>query len=514
MLCRSAHLPRLTTEMTRPHACAAFFSTMTPKVGTLSQLSQFGGVHGTAKGSARAGGSWRNRPLFRREGDVKFKNGAEAQRLIMEEVRRRDRDQPLFQQSFNNTLESLEQAFDRNPKYAFVAKQLVEPERLFHFRVAWLDDAGTLRMNRGFRCQYASTLGPYHGGLHFGQDVDLDMVKAMAFDLVISNSLSSTNIGAAAGGANFDPRNKSEAEIQRFCQSFMTELSKYIGPDLDLPSMGAGVGPVEIGYLYGQYKRVGTHMSKKSAGMLWGGRPLWSEAPGHGVVHFAERMLAEKGDSLSGKRCLITGSGKLALAVAEKLLTFGAVPITFSDSSGHIYEERGVDGSKLATIRQIKNDRSARIGRYIMASTTATYGSFGEIFNVPCDLVFPCSFPNEIDGAAASLLADNGCLGVIEGSTMPCTPDAARTFKRRGLYFAPSRATQAAGQIVNGMEMDYNPILTEAELDTRLRAAVDKTYHRILSTAAEFNCRGDLHKGADIAGFLKVANVMMLHGAV
>lgn len=484
-----------------------------PKAGTISQLSQFGGVHG--KGAAqKAAGSWRNRPLFRREGDVRFKNGAEARGLIMEEIRRRDPGQPLFQQSFETTLESLEQTFDRNPKYAFVAKQLVEPERLFHFRVAWLDDAGTLRMNRGFRCQYASTLGPYHGGLHFGQHVDLDLVKALAFDLVVSNSLATSNVGAAVGGANFDPRNKSEAEIQRFCQSFMTELSKYIGPDLDLPSMGQGVGAVEMGYLYGQYKRLGMSLSRKSSGMLWGGRPLWPEATGHGVVHFAHKLLEAKGDSLEGKRCLITGSGTLALSVAEKLLQLGAVPISFSDSSGFIFEERGMDSHKLNTIKKIKADRGARVGRYIMASTTATYLSPEEAFAMPCDLVFPCSHVNEVTAEVATLLVDHGCKGVIEGASMPTTPQALRVLKQRGVLHAPSRATQAPGQIANGLEMDLNPIVTEEELDVKLQEATDSVYRKVANTAKEFNSKGDLQRGANIAGFLKVANVMNLHGAV
>jgi len=478
-------------------------------------LSQFGGVHGSRPGE---GGpmNWRNRPLFRRDGDIRFKTGTEASKLLIEEAVRRDPKQTDFLQTFGNTMQSLSPVFDRNPKYAWVAKQLIEPDRLIQFRVPWLDDSGNIRQNRGFRVQYSNALGPYNGGLTFGSHVNTDYITSLAFDTLISNSLYG-NVGSAFGGSDFNVRNKSESEIQRFCQSYMTELAKYIGDDIDLPGMGAGVNPQEIGYLYGQYKRINTHASRRGKGLLWGGllEGKLCRAYGFGVVHFANKMLTEKGDSLQGKRCIITGSGNIAMAVAEKLIHFGAIPITLSDSSGHIYEDEGIDASKLSIIKQIKAERGARIGRYIMASTTAKYSDPENILEIPCDLLFPCCVgSNKIDADDVNMLADAGCMGVIEAGNMPSTPEACTIYKKRGMLYGPYKATMAAGSIVNGTEMEVNPIDSTDELDERLGESVDAVYDKITKTATEFNARGDLVAGTNIASFLKVANVMMAHGAV
>jgi glutamate dehydrogenase (NADP+) len=279
------------------------------------------------------------------------------------------------------------------------------------------------------------------------------MVKSMAFARVFTNALTGCEMGAAVGGADFNPMNKSEAEIQRFCQAYMTELSKYIGPDQDLPGVGTGVGAREIGYLYGQYKRMSIHHAQKGKGLLWGGVYPFPQATASGVVHWAARVLEGKGDSLEGKRCLITGSGKMALHVAEKLVEMGAVPLTLSDTSGHVYEPDGIDAAKLKTIMKIKSERGARIGRYIIASTTAKYNEPENVFSVPADLVFPCATHNEIDGVTATMLADMGVQGVFEGSHMPCTNQAISIFKKRGILHGGHVATLAADSIFNGLEL-------------------------------------------------------------
>jgi len=458
---------------------------------------------------------WRNKPLMRRDGDVKFKTGAEAAELLTIEAQRRDSNQVLFHQTFSACINSLAPVFDRNPKMCWIAKQLVEPERMVSFRVAWLDDTGNLRLNRGFRCQYSSTLGPYDGGIHFGKQVTTDSVKASAFDALCANSLSGLHAGAASGGADFDPSNKSEGEIQRFCQSYMTELAKYIGDGVDMPSMGNGVGPREIGYLYGQYNRLAGRSSAKGKGMMWGGLVPWKQATGSGVAHFAARLLADKKESLAGKRVLLTGSGEVALACAEQVLALGGIPVTLSDSSGHIYEEHGIDKAKLTTLKKIKADRGARIGRYIVASTTAKFSDPVNIFTVPCDVCIPCSGKtNEIGEAEATLLADHGCTAVIEGSNMPCTPEAITVLRKRGIHFGPYKASLAVGTVANGHNLAERPLTTAAELDEALAERADLVFKKIKNTAKEFNTRGDLHAGANIAAFIKVARGMEAHGAV
>lgn len=458
--------------------------------------------------------SWRNKPLLRREGDIRFKTGTEAANLLYEEAKRRDPHLTKFLSTFQSTLRSLAPVFDRNPKYAWIAKQLIEPERVVQFRVAWLDDAGVMRMNRGYRMQYSSTLGPYHGSLNFNSLVDSDFIKSQAFDCILTNSVSGLDIGAACGGADFNIKNKSDAEVQRFIQSFMTELAKFIGPDNDLPGPGLGVSASEIGYMYGQYKRIAPTMTGRGSGILWGGQMKWKTAPGDGVVYFAQAMLRDKGDSLEGKRCIVTGSGMMALSVAKKLVDLGATVLTLSDSSGYIYEQSGLDASRLDIINKIKKDRGARIGRYIMSSTTAKYADTADLLNIPCDLVFPCSgIVNAIDDDAVNTLADNGCMGVIEAGHMPSTPKAILAYKQRGMLHGPYKATLAAGgPIVNGVQLSASPIMTKDDLDKRLEDAAQRVFEKVKLTSQEFNVRGDLHAGANIAGFLKVAEVMNAHG--
>jgi len=432
----------------------------------------------------------------------------------MEEARRKDPDQFEFLQAYQSLVFSLAPVFDRMPKYAWVAKQFLEPERIIQFRVAWLDDAGHNRMNRGWRIQYSSALGPYEGGTHFNPRLNLGVMKSIALDKVLINSLADVKVGAAAGGADFNPHNKSEAEIQRFCQSYTTELAKYIGPDSDSPGMGYGVGPAEIGYMYGQYKRISTHIAKKGQGLLWGGEPPFHQATGFGAVHFANEVLKDKGETLKGKKCLITGSGKNAMAVAEKLLEYGAIPLTLSDTTGVIYEPRGFDKNAMKTLKKIKSERGARVGRYIIASTTAKYNEPENMFTIPCDVVFPCGSINQISADEATILADNGCIGVFEGSNMPLTSEAISVLKKRGLLFGPYKASLGGATLINGFELAALNESDEKDMDNRVKDAMSKSYELVKATAKEFNTRGDLNAGANIAAFMKVADSMFSQGSV
>lgn len=459
---------------------------------------------------------WRNKPLLRREGDKIFKTGTEAVQLLNGEAIRRDGGHKIFLETWESMVGSLGVVFERMPKYAWVMKQLLEPERSVTFRVAWLDDSGVSRVNRGYRVQYSSALGPYEGGTTFSPRVDNSSMKAAAFDTTFCNALALKNVGGAFGGADFVPYKKSDTEIQRFCQSYMTELSKYIGPDMDLPGLGEGVSSMEIGYMYGQYKRINQHYGQIGQGLLWSGYPKHEQAQGYGVVYFAKRMLEDKKTSLEGKRCLITGSNPTSLAVAEKLLSFGAIPITFSDASGHIFEPQGFDEAKLRTIIRIKQDRGARVGRYIIASTTAQFNEPADVMSIPCDLVFACSYITEINPSEVVQLSENGCLGIIEGVHRSLSNDGIKTLKKKGMMHGPYRATTIGASLVNGMTISQQPIMTAngETLDSRVEAAMNETYDEVVSTAKEFNTRGDLHAGTNISAFLRVANVMLQQGSV
>jgi glutamate dehydrogenase (NADP+) len=455
-------------------------------------------VHGTKHGKR----SWRNKPLFK-TGDKLFRSGDEASAMLIEDCAKRDPSQLEFHQSMKNTVTQLSPVFDRFPKYAWVMKQLLEPERVIQFRVPWLDDLGTSRVTRGFRVQYSSALGPYAGPLRFRNDVGIGLVKFLAFEQVLKNSL--CGAGGAAGGSDFSPKGKSEAEVMRFCQSFMTELANYIGRDTDNLTTDVGVRQREMEYLFGQYKRM-----KIEYHSLWGGYP---EISGYSVVYFAETMLNAKGQSLAGKRCLITGSGTVALHVADKLIQLGAIPITLSDSTGHVYEEAGFTPNKLRTVVKMKSVRDEKIGAYIMSSTTAQYCEPESVWNVPCDFAFPCATHNEVDAAAGNALSEGGCKGIFEGSTMSCTQDAITTLKRRGILYAPSQATHAGGVSVN-MHRQPEFYRGSKHVDYLVEAASKDIHDELARTAAEYNVRGDMGAGASIAGFLKVAEAMVNQGAV
>lgn len=457
------------------------------------------GVHQNMKIS----NSWRNKPLFRRQGDVRFKTGSEAAQLLINEALRRDAPLTQFIDSLSSTMHCLSPVFDRNPKYAFVAKTLMEPERYLQFRVAWIDDVGVIRMNRGFRIQYNSTLGAYEGGLHFGSQFNNAVIKSLAFDQVFVNALTGFDIGAAVGGSDFNPLDKSEGELQRFCQSYMTELSKYIGPEQDCPWMGTGVGEEEMGYLFGQFKRINSKSSVPGRFFLSGTFP---KAQGFGVVHFANELLKDKGDSLQGKRCLVVGSGKCARSVAEKLLEYGAIPLSFSDASGHVYEPDGINQGQLRTINKIKGERGALLGRYIISSTTAQFNDPQNIFEIPCDLCFPCGDMGAVDAGEIEMLSHNGCIGVIEGASGAVTDPARKLMKKRGMHYGPSNVALTGTAVAQHLGEDAS--------DDLLAEHMARIYREVKSTATEFNVRGDLYVGGNIRGFLRVADVMMGHGAV
>lgn len=394
-------------------------------------------VHGTTHGRKE----WRNKPLFRREGDRRFRTGLEASEMLFEEAIRRDPYQKEYDQIYLNDILTLTDmhrflqttkmflfsicpVFDRYPKYAWVMKQLLEPERAIQFRVPWVDDTGNHRVCRGYRVQFSSSLGPYLGGLRFHPKTNHGTVKFLAFDHVFRNALAG-EYGGAAGGSDFDPIGKSESEIMRFCQSFMTELTNYIGPDRDIPTAGVGVGQREIGYMFGQYKRLQNVHGSGWSGVVGDGNFLYPQTTGYGVALFAQSVVQASGQTLQGKRCVISGSGKTALHLAEKLLDLGATVLSLSDSSGYIVEPEGFTREKLAILKKIKAERNARIGEYIMASTSAQFhaASEGSIWEMPCDYAFPCSIQNNIDESNATKLIDNGCVGVFEGTNMPLTEE-------------------------------------------------------------------------------------------
>jgi len=480
------------------------------------------GVHGSYPAKNVNPRMWRDKPLLKFGGvEHYFRTGTEAVKILVTEARRRDGDKTMFCEQFEALMTSLTPVFDRAPRYAWLAKAFLEPERAIEFRVSFLDDSGSVRTHRGYRIQYSSTLGPYEGPLHFSESITADNLKSMALAANFSHALGPARLGGAAGGANFDMSRASDAEIQRFCQAFMSELAKYVGPNTDLPSTGLAVGPAEIGYLYGHYKRTANAYASHGRGLLWGGTVPHTEAYGYGCVHFASHVLADrKSDSLKNKRCVITGSGKIALAVAERLLACGAIPISLSDSSGFVYEAAGFDQNKFNKLSQIKRERGTRVGRYILASTTAKYfdpstdmfGPDSPLFqDGGVDVVFLAAQSYQVDHARAATLADAGCRLIVDASHAPCTPAAIRAFKKLGVAYAPFKATLATGATIGASAVDDTSCADLVKVVDDLSAAV---YNDVSATANEYNLRGDLNAGTNIASFLRLANVMDAHGGV
>jgi len=440
---------------------------------------------------------------------------------VYTQVVTRDPEQKEFHQAVLEVLESLEPLVAQHPEYEQhgILESFVEPERILCFRVPWLDDQGNVRINRGYRIQFNSAIGPYKGGLRFHPTVNLSILKFLGFEQILKNSLTGLAMGGAKGGSDFDPKGKSDDEIMRFCQSFMTELNRHIGQYVDVPAGDIGVGAREIGYMFGQYRRVrGGHNAGvlTGKGLSFGGSLARTEATGYGLCYLTAEMLkCMKNDSFEGKCVVISGSGNVAVFAAEKATQLGAKVVALSDSGGYIHDP---DGIKLDVIKDIKFKRRARISVYADEVPGATYTEgFRGIWSIPCDIALPCATQNEVDEAAARSIVAGGAFAVAEGANMPCRPEAIRVFREAGLLFAPAKAANAGGVATSGLEMSQNSIRhawSFEEVDAKLKNIMVNIFHNIYDASVECGVPGDLVVGANIAGFKKVADVMVSQGVI
>ena len=445
---------------------------------------------------------------------------------IYAKVVARDPDQPEFHQAVKEVLESLEPVLEANPEYISVVERVVEPERLIHFRVPWVDDAGETQVNRGFRIQFNGAIGPYKGGLRFHPSVNASILKFLAFEQIFKNSLTGLPMGGGKGGSDFDPKGKSDAEVMRFCQSFMMELWRHIGHDCDVPAGDIGVGGREIGYMFGMYKRLQNEFQAgvlTGKGLAYGGSLIRPEATGYGLVYFAREMLATKGKSFEGATVSISGSGNVAQFACEKVLDLGGKPVTFSDSSGFIHDPDGIDREKLAWVMDLKNNRRGRISEYAKQYPSATFTasepepSLNGLWGVDVDVALPCATQNELNGEEAAMLVANNVIAVGEGANMPCTPEAVEVFQKAGVLFAPGKASNAGGVATSGLEMSQNSLRlswTREEVDERLEGIMVNIHKNAFETAKKYGREGDYVFGANVAGFLKVADAMIAQGVV
>ncbi len=445
-----------------------------------------------------------------------FKNQELA--ALMERVIKRNPGEPEFHQAVQEVLESLEPVVERRPEFLTkgVLECLVEPERIIKFRVPWVDDQGKVQVNRGFRVQFNSAIGPYKGGLRLHPSVYEGIIKFLGFEQVFKNSLTGLPIGGGKGGSDFDPKGKSDAEVMRFCQSFMTELCRHIGPDTDVPAGDIGVGAREIGYMFGQYKRIRNEFTGvlTGKGLTYGGSLARKEATGYGLCYFTEEMLKAAGKSFEGKRVVISGSGNVAIYAHEKATSLGAKVVAMSDSNGYIYD---ADGVCLDTVKGIKEVRRGRIKEYLDTHPKAEYHEgCKNIWTIACDVALPCATQNELDGDAAATLVKNGVIAVAEGANMPSTPDAIHTFQKNGVLFGPAKAANAGGVATSALEMSQNSMRyswTFEEVDAKLHQIMKGIYANAAKAAEEYGMKGNLVAGANIAGFLKVAESMLAFGA-
>ena len=438
----------------------------------------------------------------------------------LEIVRKRNANEPEFLQAVTEVFESIEPAVERHKKYreGRILERIVEPERMIVFRVPWLDDKGQIQINRGFRIQMNSAIGPYKGGLRFHATVCASILKFLAFEQVFKNSLTTLPMGGGKGGSDFDPKSKSDNEVMRFCQSFMTELFRYIGPDTDVPAGDIGVGGREIGFLYGQYKRLANEFTGvlTGKGLNWGGSLIRPEATGYGCVYFAEEMLKTRGESIKGKVCTVSGSGNAAQYTVEKLNQVGARVVTMSDSNGTIYDKNGINEEKLAWVMDLKNVRRGRIKEYA-DKFGAKYLDGQRPWDLKCDCAFPCATQNEISGEDAKSLLDNGCILVSEAANMPSEPAAIDQFLAKKILYGPGKAANAGGVATSGLEMVQNSMRlpwTREEVDKRLHHIMVTIHQNAANTAAEYGQPGNYVVGANIAGFVKVADAMLDQGLV
>ena len=452
--------------------------------------------------------------------DPLMKNHSQHIANVLDQVRQRNPGEPEFLQATREVLESLEPVLARRPEYidAKILERIVEPERQLMFRVAWTDDSGTVRVNRGFRVQFNSAIGPYKGGLRFHPSVNLGILKFLGFEQVFKNSLTSLPMGGAKGGSDFDPKGKSDAEVMRFCQSFMTELCRHIGADTDVPAGDIGVGGREIGYLFGQYRRLRNEftgvLTGKSLG--WGGSLIRPEATGYGSVYFAEEMLATRNEDFTGKRCLVSGSGNVAQFTVEKLLQLGAVPVSLSDSDGTIYDADGITPEKLEFVKHLKNVRRGRIREYA-DKFKAEYRQGTTPWSIPCDCAFPSATQNEVDGEDAKQLLAGGCKLISEGANMPSTPEAIEAYLAAKILYGPGKAANAGGVATSGLEMSQNSMRLSwgrEEVDGRLHEIMRNIHRNCHKTAETYGVPGNYVAGANIAGFTKVADAMLDQGLV
>ena len=438
---------------------------------------------------------------------------------LMERVIQRNPAEPEFHQAVREVLSSLVPVVEARPEFITegVMDCLVEPERIIKFRVPWEDDQGRVHVNRGFRVQFNSAIGPYKGGLRFHPSVYEGIIKFLGFEQIFKNSLTGLPIGGGKGGSDFDPKGKSDSEVMRFCQSFMTELCKYIGPDTDVPAGDIGVGGREIGYLFGQCKRLRNEFTGvlTGKGLSYGGSLARTEATGYGLCYFADSMLKDAGRSFEGATVVISGSGNVAIYACEKATAFGAKVVAMSDSGGYIYDKNGID---LPLVKQLKEVERKRIREYTLTHPQAEYHEgCQDIWQIPCDIALPCATQNELDLNSARALIQNGCFAVAEGANMPCTPEAVEAFQAAKVLFAPAKAANAGGVATSALEMSQNSMRfywTFEEVDEHLKEIMTNLYHNASSAAAQYGRPGDLVAGANIAGFLKVGDSMLAYGLV
>ena len=446
-----------------------------------------------------------------------------AIKSVYETVTARDPDQPEFHQAVEEVLDSLGPVISEYPEYIDVVQGMVEPERVIQFRVPWYDDEGNLHVNRGFRIQFNSAIGPYKGGLRFHPSVNLSILKFLGFEQVFKNSLTGLPMGGGKGGSDFNPKGKSDSEVKRFCQSFMSELWRHIGANLDVPAGDIGVGGREIGYLFGMYRKMANEFTGvlTGKGLSYGGSLIRPEATGYGLVYFAREMLATKDKSFAGATVAISGSGNVAQFACEKVLDLGGKPVTMSDSSGYIYDTAGIDREKLAWVMDLKNNRRGRMKEYAEHFDGVEYTeskpepNHNELWSTNVDVALPCATQNEINAAEAQMLVEHGAIAVAEGANMPCTAEAVEVLQENGILFAPGKASNAGGVATSGLEMSQNSLRmswTREEVDQKLEGIMVNIHKNAFETAERYGMPGNYVAGANIAGFLKIAESTMSQG--
>ena len=437
---------------------------------------------------------------------------------ILDRVIQRNPDDKEFIQAVTEVFTSLEPVAEKHPEYVEngIFERIVEPERQIIFRVPWVDDNGKVQVNRGYRVEFNSAIGPYKGGLRFHPSVNISIIKFLGFEQIFKNALTTLPMGGGKGGSDFDPKGKSDGEVMRFCQSFMTELSRHIGPNTDVPAGDIGVGGREIGYMFGQYKRLRNEFSGTltGKGLKWGGSLVRTEATGYGLCYFTQAMLQEHGTSFEGKTVVISGSGNVAIYACEKATQLGAKVVALSDSNGYVYDPNGI---QLDVVKDIKEVKRGRIKEYAERVEGAEYHEGKGIWSVKCDIALPCATQNELNGEDAKTLAANGCAAVCEGANMPCTPEAIDVFTEKGIWYAPGKASNAGGVATSGLEMSQNSLRlswTFEEVDARLKSIMEEIFKTCSETAKEYGMEGNYRAGANIAGFIKVADSMLAQGIV